>query len=57
MMCWPHRWVIKEVEILPSYLEQIGDRLTSMEGGDPSHKSVLVSYQCAKCGTEKVERL
>ncbi len=60
-MCW-HRWVVKEKEILPSLLEQIGDgAMKSIKGRggiEALHrKSVIVTYGCIKCGAGKVVRL
>ena len=56
---WQHRWVVKEKEILPSFLEQIGKhrKLDSWGMDDPSKKSCIVTYVCYRCGSEKVERI
>ena len=57
-MCW-HHWIVKEKAILPSMIEQCNGKLKveRMVGMDPSKKSVVVTYECTKCGTSKVVRL
>ncbi len=59
IMCWPHKWTVKDKEILPSMLEQMGEYGYKMKGcpADPSRKPCIVTYACTKCGAEKVVRL
>ena len=58
-MCVWHKWKIKEKEILPSFLEQMstGQRVEKVEGHNLAEKLCIVTYQCTKCGAEKVERI
>jgi len=58
---WKHRWAVKEKEILPSFIEQVGaDRIKTCSGSGgnaPQFKSCIVTYICYRCGSEKVERI
>ena len=56
-MCWLHKWVVKDKEILPSMVEQAGGATFEMSGGDPSRKPCIVTYRCSECGRERVARV
>lgn len=60
-ICW-HRWTEVEIEVLPSAAEQA---LAGADGGPCEieghlryfHKPVIVTKQCEKCKTMKVQRI
>ena len=57
-MCWLHKWIVKDKEILPSLIEQAGGPDFELTGTiDPSRMSCIVTYLCSECGREKVVRL
>lgn len=60
IVCW-HKWTVAEKEILPSFLEQVaamGQSLQSIPSAKvAAKKPCIVTYRCAKCGAEKVERI
>lgn len=57
-MCWLHKWVVKNKEILPSMIEQSGNAKFNWEGTtNPSTKPCIVTYRCSECGKEKVVRV
>ena len=62
MLCW-HRWTVVEKTEQPSPAEvytSTGSRIRSLEGScvlAMLKKPVIVTYRCAKCGAEKVERI
>lgn len=56
-MCWLHKWVVKNKEILPSMIEQLGDGYNIKGHDDPSGKPCIVTYLCENCGREKVVRV
>ncbi len=58
-MCWFHKWVVLDKEILPSMIEQAGGPNFELKGSgiDPSRKPCIVTYRCSECGKEKIVRV
>ncbi len=56
---WRHVWRVVEKTEHPSFLEQLGPggSAGSVRGDDPHRRAVIVTYRCATCGTETVERV
>ena len=60
MMFCRHKWKITEKEILPSGIEQLqAAGLTRLDEVTIrfTDKPCIVTFECGKCGAQKVERI
>jgi hypothetical protein len=58
-MCLFHKWIVKEKETHPSVLDNIESLEDFRYRGTKSlnYRPVIVTYECSKCGRNKVERV